>query len=155
MAELHLVRRMRVATAVLALLASALLIANGDNYAKWSWSRELPKEIPSGKPATNRATLAVDVIFARKTRASLDDVLAFLGQPDGFSRQSLYSRTKGTARPQTESGTVRFLLSDDAELLVGTGDFHIIYEAIRYDRRVKNASREMTIRLTMRWSQPA
>jgi hypothetical protein len=136
MAYLFLVRRMRAAAVMIALIAGATAAASETEYAKWSWSRELPKEVATAKPAANRTAQAVDALFGRHTtRVSLDDILSSLGQPDGFSRQALYSKTQGTTQPQTQGGTLRFLLSEGGELLVHTGDFHVIFEAIRYDKK--------------------
>ena len=66
---------------------------------------------------------------------TVDKVIAALGRPDGFSRQSLYSLKHGTAEAQKAGGTLRFLLSEGGELHVRTGDFHLIYEAVRYDKK--------------------
>ena len=124
----------RVAIIILfvASLSASLLAAE---YAKWSWSRELPKEVATTSPATNRTPTAVDKLFNHGSPPpSIDKVIASLGRPDGFSRQALYSLTQGTAQPQKVGGTLRFLLRGGGELHIRTGDFHLIYEAIRYDR---------------------
>ena len=124
---------MRAILVLLALFTTAL----GADYAPYRWSRDLPKEIATGKSASHRTAAEVDALFPDHTsRAiSLDEVLAALGQPDGFTRQALYSAARGTAEPQTAGGTIRFILHDGGQLLVRTGDFHVIYEAIRYDRK--------------------
>jgi hypothetical protein len=104
-------------------------------YAKWCWSRELPKEVPTAAPATNCIPTSVDKLFSHDSPPpSIDRVIAALGRPDGFSRQALYSLTQGTAQPQKAGGTFRFSLNDGGELLIRAGDFHLIYEAIRYDK---------------------
>jgi hypothetical protein len=121
---------------ILALFVSMNLMATAAEWREYSWSRELPEEIASGKPATNRTVAAVDALFAGE-RITLDDVVARLGRPDGFSRQALGSRTVGSAEPQERGGTLRFDLAGDNVLLVRTGDFHVIYEAFRFDRKGK------------------
>jgi hypothetical protein len=60
-----------------------------------------------------------------------------LAQPDAFSRHALYSRTEGSAEPQLQGGTLRFDLDKNHVLLVRTRDFHVIYEAIRFDKKSK------------------
>jgi hypothetical protein len=123
---------MRAALVFFALLTAALAA----DYAPYRWSRDLPKELATDKPASHRTAAEVDALFANHTKqVNLDAVLATLGQPDGFTRQALYSAARGTAEPQTAGGTVRFILCDGGQLLVRTGDFHVIYEAIRYDRK--------------------
>ena len=92
---------------------------------RWVWSRELPKVVATDAPAANRTSKAVDAIFALDgSRPTVDEVGAKLGRPDGSSAQG-----------QTVGGTLRFLLADRGELRVRTGDFHVIYEAIRIEPR--------------------
>ncbi len=123
---------MRAVFVVLALLSTAF----GAEYAPYRWSRDLPKELATGKPASHRTAAEVDTLFANHTRrVSLDEVLSALGQPDAFTPQSLYSATRGTAQPQPQGGTIRFIVRGSGQLLIRTGDFYVIYEAIRYDQR--------------------
>jgi hypothetical protein len=121
---------MRAILLVLALVSAAFAA----DYAPYRWSRDLPKQLATGAPASRRTAADVDALFDHTRRISLDDVLATLGQPETFTRQALYSATRGTAEPQREGGTARFVLQGGGELLVRTGDFHVIYEAIRFDR---------------------
>jgi hypothetical protein len=104
-------------------------------HTNWSWSRSLPKEIATKSPATNRTAAAIDELFSHGSPPpSIDKVVAALGRPEGFSRQALYSMTEGSAQPQKVGGTLRFLLGGRGELLVRTGDFRLIYEAIRVEK---------------------
>lgn len=122
----------RAAIIIFCFACQALLAAD---YAKWAWSRELPKEIGAASPAANRSPAALDKLFQHGSPTpSIGKVIDTLGKPDGFSRQALGSLTKGTAQPQKVGGTLRFLLSGGGELHVRTGDFHLIFEAIRYDK---------------------
>lgn len=124
--------RVLIIAFILAGLSPAL---SASEYAKWSWSRELPSAVAAVSPATNRTPAAVDSLFKHGSPPpSIDKVLFKLGRPDGFSRQSLYSLAQGSAKPQKVGGTLRFLLTDGGELHIRTGDFHLIYEAIRYDK---------------------
>ena len=133
-AHFCLVRRMKA----IAILLASLSIAVGAEYASYRWSRDLPKPLASGKSASHRTPAEVDALFADHTRrSSLDEILSTLGEPDAFTPQSLYSATRGTAQPQRQGGIVRFVLQGGGQLLIRTNDFHIIYEAIRYDRRGK------------------
>ena len=115
-----------------------------------------PKALATGKPALHRTAAEVDALFADHTRrVSLDDVLTALGQPDAFTSQALYSATRGTTEPQRKGGTIRFILRDGSVLLVRHGDFHVIYEAIRYDQRAEGRfSTSDAMHLTNRWRQP-
>src|SRR5438046_2135038 len=100
---------MRAILVFFALLATAL----GADYAPYRWSRDLPKQLVTDKPASHRTAAEVGALFANHTKqVNLEAVLATLGQPDGFTTQALYSATRGTAQPQTEGGTVRFILRD-------------------------------------------
>jgi hypothetical protein len=131
-AELSLVRRMRA----IAILLASVGIAVGAEHAPYRWSHDLPKPLATGKPASHRTPAEVDALFADHTRhASLDEILSALGEPDAFTPQSLYSATRGSAQPQPQGGTVRFVLHGGGQLLIRTGDFHVIYEAIRYDQK--------------------
>jgi hypothetical protein len=125
-------KRIAIIALLFAILSAALVAAE---YANWSWSRELPKEVATQSTATNRTPEAVDELFRHGSPPpTIDKVIATLGRPDGFSRQALYSKTQGTVQPQKAGGTLRFLLGGGGELLVRTGDFHLIYEAIRYEK---------------------
>lgn len=108
------------------LILSVWLIAVGTLSSQdrpWVWSREVPKEVATGAPAANRTPEAVDTIFVLdSTRPTVDEVVAKLGQPDGF-----------TPHGQNVGGYLQFLLTGGGELRVRTGDFHVIFEAIRID----------------------
>jgi hypothetical protein len=65
----------------------------------------------------------------------LKDVLDHLGTPDGFSRQFMYSRTRGTAKAADQGGTLRFLLADKSELHVWSGNLTSVDLAILYSPR--------------------
>jgi hypothetical protein len=124
--------RVAIIAFLLASLSPALSVSE---CAKWSWSRELPSAVAAVVPVTNRTPAAVDSLFSHGSPPlSIDKVLAKLGRPDGFSPQSLYSLTQGSAQPQKVGGTLRFLLTDGGELHIRTSDFHLIYEAIRYEK---------------------
>jgi hypothetical protein len=113
-----------IAILCLGLVATGTIAGGGSHLV---WSHELPKEVATGVPAANRTPKAVDALFVLdSTRPTVDEVVAKLGQPDGFSAQG-----------QTVGGTLQFLLSDGGELRVRTGDFHAIFEALRIDRRGK------------------
>jgi hypothetical protein len=125
--------RLSIIVLCLVLFSPTLLVAA--EYSNWSWSQALPKEVATTSPATNRTAAAVDRLFDHvSSPPRIEQVIATLGRPDGFSRQSLYSLTKGTAQPQKVGGTLRFLLSDGNELQVRTSDFRVIHEAIRYEK---------------------
>lgn len=80
-------------------------------------------EVVTGGPAANRTPEAVDAIFVLdSSRPTVDEVVATLGQPDGF-----------TTHGQPVGGYLQFLLSGGGELHVRTGDFHVIFEAVRID----------------------
>jgi hypothetical protein len=120
----------------LLVLFACVATAIAADHTPYRWSADLPKEVPAAGPAAQRSAAEVDALFADRTRRrTLDGLLAALGQPDGFTTQALYSATHGTAKPQRSGGTLMFTLRGGGQLLVRTGDFHVIYEAIRYDRR--------------------
>jgi hypothetical protein len=129
-------RRLRNLAITILFFGTLLPGALAGEHAKWSWSSELPKEVATTAPAANRTPAAVDRLFHHDSSPpSINSVTAVLGRPDGFSRQGLYSLTQGTAQPQKAGGTLRFLLAAaGGELHIRTGDFHLIYEAIRYDK---------------------
>jgi hypothetical protein len=120
---------------VIAILLASLSIAVGTEHGPYRWSHDLPKPLATGKPASHRTPAEVDALFADHMRHSnLDEILLALGEPDAFTPQSLYSATRGSVQPQPQGGTVRFILHGGGQLLIRTGDFHQIYEAIRYDK---------------------
>ncbi len=125
--------------AILALLSSALLVASGSaaDYAKWTWSQQLPAEISADSKRSNRTPEAVDKFFTDGSShpPSISMLLEFLGTPDGFSRQSMYSKSQGSKEPCERGGTLRFLLDDGGELQVETYDFKGVILAIRRPKK--------------------
>jgi hypothetical protein len=141
-AELCLVRcgdlcvKAAIHIAILALVVASAVAAD---YAKWSWSSTLPQRIATGTKPAHRTAAEVDAFFRSRYRGgTIQELLSHLGRPDGFSPQAPYSKTLGTAQPCRAGGTLLFRLTDDGELHVRTdGDFHQVYDALRYDRRGK------------------
>ncbi len=109
--------------------------ASAADNAKWSWSQELPPQVTTEVVAINRTAKAVDTLFDHPNPFLVADILAALGQPDAFSPQAMYSKTKGTAKPSKSGGTLRFLLSDGGEVHIWTGDFKHVLLAIRYNSK--------------------
>ncbi len=123
-------------TTIAALLLMLPALALAGEYSRYAWTSDLPPPVATLAPAASRTARAVDELFAlERLPLTLDIVIANLGRPDGFSRQSLYSKAFGSSRPQKEGGTLRFKLNRGGELLVRTGDFRVIFEAIRYDKK--------------------
>jgi len=125
--------------AILALLSSALLVVNSSaaEYAKWAWSQQLPTEIIADSKCSNRTPEAVDKFFAYGSShpPAISKLLEFLGTPDGFSPQFMYSKTQGSNEHSKRGGTLRFLLDDGGELHVWTPDFNEIGMAIRHRKK--------------------
>ena len=141
-AYLRLVRceDLRVEAAFL-LAASAMVVASAmaAEHARWSWSTALPAAVATGAGPAHRTAEEVDAFFRSRYRGgTIAELVAHLGQPDGFSPQAPYSKTLGSAEPCRAGGTLRFRLTADGELHVRTdGDFHQVYDALRYDAKGK------------------
>jgi hypothetical protein len=109
------------------------------DYAPWNWSQPLPQQFATKAKRSNRTPEAVDRLFHQGSRRpSIPQILEFLGQPDAFSPQSMYSKAQGSATPSKTGGTLRFLLDDAGELHVWTSDDRNVGLAIRY--RAKGGS---------------
>mgnify|MGYP000508775065 CR=1 FL=1 len=125
--------------AILALLYSSFLVVSGSaaDYAKWTWSQQLPSEISADSKHSNRTPEAVDKFFGDCSSHPplISKLLELLGTPDGFSPQSMYSKTQGTKEPCKRGGTLRFLLDDAGELQVETYDFNAVALAIRHRKK--------------------
>lgn len=124
---------------ILALLATALLVRTGvaAEYAAWTWSQQLPSAIATPTARAHRSPAEVDPFFLRGgTRPpSVAQALEFLGPPDGFSPQFMYSKIQGSKAPSKSGGTLRFLLEDGGEVHLWTADFRGVGLAIRYPRQ--------------------
>ena len=86
---------------------------------------------------SNRTPDAVDKFFHHGTAPTpnIQQVLDFLGMPDAFSPQFMYSKTKGTAEKSKTGGTLRFLLDDGGEVHVWTSDYRGVGLAIRHRKK--------------------
>ena len=124
---------------ILALLFSALLVASGAaaDYAKWTWSQQLPAEVATQAFRAHRTAEAVDKFFhdGPTHPPSIPQLLDFLGPPDGFSPQFMYSKTQGTKEPSKTGGTLRFLLDDGGEVHVWTANYSGVGLAIRHRKK--------------------
>ncbi|MEO6036401.1 MAG: hypothetical protein ABIQ35_14200 [Verrucomicrobiota bacterium] len=124
---------------ILALLFSALFVicSAAADYAKWTWSQQLPTEIATHGVHAHRTADAVDKFFhdGPSHPPSIPQILDFLGLPDAFSRQFMYSKTQGTRKPSKSGGTLRFLLDDGGEVHVWTADFRGVGLAIRHRKK--------------------
>jgi hypothetical protein len=123
----------------MALLSSAFLVVSvsAAEYVKWTWSQELPVEISADSKRSKRTPEAVDKFFADGPShpPSISMLLAFLGKPDGFSPQSMYSKTQGSKEACARGGTLRFLIDDGGELQVETYNFNGVILAIRHPKK--------------------
>ena len=125
----HSMRR-AIFAAVLLALSTGNAVAN---YARWTWAQRLPAQLTTNTKRSKRTPEAVDRFFhGPPYPPSVQQVLDFLGLPDGFSSQFMYSKTEGTAKPSRAGGTLRFLLDDGGEVHVWTPDYHVVGLAIRH-----------------------
>ena len=122
----------RYRVAVLAALTLPVAAQAALRLGAWRWSRDLPAEVNTAVLPANRTAKALEPVFKRGPLVR--DILAHLGRPDGFSRQSTHSRNKGTADDAPSGGTLRFLLANDEELHVWTGDLIHVHHALRWSR---------------------
>ena len=123
---------------ILTFLLSALIVASDAlaDYAKWTWSQQLPTQLATESKRSNRTPDAVDKFFHGPPHPpSIQQVLDFLGLPDGFSPQFMYSKTKGTSEPSKTGGTLRFLLDDGGEVHVWTSDYRGVGLTIRHRKK--------------------
>jgi hypothetical protein len=116
-----------------------LLAASGTaaEYAKWTWSQQLPAEVATQAVRAHRTAEVVDKFFhdGPTHPSSLSQLLEFLGPADGFSPQFMYSKTQGTKEPSKSGGTLRFLLDDGGEIHVWTSDYRGVGLAIRHHKK--------------------
>ncbi len=102
----------------------------------WSWSQQIPSQLATRSGRANRTPDAVDKFFrGPPLPPSLQQILDFLGPPDGFSPQLMYSKTEGSTKPSITGGTLRFLLNDGGEVHVWTPDYHGVGFAIRHRKK--------------------
>ncbi|MDB6155158.1 MAG: hypothetical protein JWL90_3611 [Chthoniobacteraceae bacterium] len=118
---------------LLSLLCTQHLYA-ANKPAKWVWSSEIPEQFRTTVPRANRIPAAIDALFI-PSRPTLAQLVTALGQPDGFSRQYMYSFTEGSTMPIEQGGTLRFLLNDGGELHIQSYDRASVGLAIRYDSK--------------------
>ena len=130
---------MKIALLVVAIAVVIIMPAQAAEYVKWSWSTNLSAKIASGGEPTHRTAAEADSFFRSRYRGgTIEELVAYLGKPHGFSRQAPGSKTLGTAEPCYAGGTLRFCLTAGDELHVRTdGELHQVYEAIRYDKKGK------------------
>jgi hypothetical protein len=127
--------------AVIAFLLSTFIVTSDAiaDYAKWTWSQQLPTQLACKSERSNRTPDAVDKFFhGPPHQPSIQQVLNFLRLPDGFSPQFMYSKTKGTSEPSKAGGTLRFLLDDGGEVHIWTTDYRGIGLAIRHRKQGKS-----------------
>jgi hypothetical protein len=96
----------------------------------------LPKELLSIQARANRTAAAVDKFFAENQRPTVGKLIAFLGSPDYFSCQGIYSKTLGTSGCG-QGGTMRFVLDDGCELYASTISYENIAWAVRFGSKGK------------------
>ncbi|TAK64257.1 hypothetical protein [Methylobacter sp.] len=125
----------RVILGILLLMLVTIDYAFAD-YAKWNWNQQLPEQLTTHAVRSNRTPDAVDAFFYGPHHPpNIQQILDFLGPADAFSRQFMYSRTKGTAEPSKTGGTLRFLLDDGGEVHVWTPDFRGVGLAVRHRKK--------------------
>jgi hypothetical protein len=125
---------------ILVLVFLALIFASDTLLGsdKWTWSNRLPAPLTTEAKRANRTPAAVAKLFRGPPRPpSMQETLDFLGLPEAFSPQFMYSKTEGTGGRAKKGGTLRFLLEDGSEVHVWTSDFRSVGLAIRYRKKGK------------------
>ena len=124
---------------IISILLSGVFLMMSDaaaDYAMWTWSQHLPNEIATDSARAHRTAEAVDNYFRTGVAPlSVPKLLDFLGPPDGFSEQFIYSKTQGSKEPSKHGGTLRFLLDNGGEVHVWTHDFRQIGYAFRHPKK--------------------